>query len=475
MEKSNIRVRFAPSPSGFMHLGNVRAALINYLFAKQNNGDFVLRIEDTDNQRNIDPQGQNIISNLKWLGLNYTEGPIIGGPHAPYYQSERFEIYQKYLNICIEKKLVYRCFCSTEELEQKRQRQIALKKPPRYDKSCLKLSEQEINKNLESKKYIWRFILDDNKVVHFYDMAHKEMRFALKSFSDIPLTRQDGSFTFLFANFVDDLTMGITHVFRGEDHLSNTAAQVAMYNAFEAKVPVFWHLHIITNHEGKKLSKRDFGFSLNDLQSAGYLPEAICNYLTIIGTSFEKEIQSKDELIKNIDFNKIATTGNITYDVEKLKWVNQKWISSLDIKTLVNLVKPYLQEAYPVVSDMPEADIEKIISIFRQEMVTLKDSVELVKFLFLGTDIKSETLLDLNTKSLKLVIKECSEIQDSKDSFFESMQAICKNHKIQPKDLFTVLRYACTGKIFGIGIKDLIELLGPEKIRMRLKIVLELI
>src|SRR5579863_4599044 len=257
-----VRVRFAPSPTGMMHLGNVRAALINFLFAHQKKGTFVLRIEDTDAQRMLDPEAKKIIEDLAWLGLTYDEGPHVGGPYAPYFQSERMNLYQEKLHLLKEKNLIYRCFCSEEELAKRRDRQQALKLPPRYDRTCLALSEKEINHLLDNNTlFIWRFKLDHQRSVTITDLAHGETTFKLSNFSDFAITRQDGSFTFIFANFVDDLLMKITHIFRGEDHLSNTANQAALFAAAGAPLPIYWHLPILCNLEGKKLSKRDFGFS----------------------------------------------------------------------------------------------------------------------------------------------------------------------------------------------------------------------
>ena len=303
MTTNHVRVRFAPSPTGFMHLGNVRASLLNYLFAAHHQGTFILRIEDTDAQRNIKEGKDKIIEDLAWLKLTYTEGPGVGGNFGPYCQSERSHLYQEHLNKLIELKRVYRCFCTVQELENKRQRQIALKKPPRYDKTCLKLSEQQINeKSAAQVPFIWRFSIDETKQITIQDLAHGAINFDMKNFSDFALSREDGSFTFLFANFVDDMLMQITHVIRGEDHLSNTANQAMLFDAFSCKLPFFWHLPIMCSKDGKKLSKRDFGFSLDDLKNAGFLPEAIANYLALTGNSFAEEVQDLHELAKNYNF-----------------------------------------------------------------------------------------------------------------------------------------------------------------------------
>lgn len=466
-----VRVRFAPSPTGIMHLGNVRSALMNYLFAKRYNGTFVLRIEDTDFKRNVENLSDKIIVDLLWLGLEYNEGPVKGGFYGPYYQSQRANFYTQYLNKLIEKNLAYRCFCTPEELEQKRQRQIAMKLPPRYDRACLNLSQEDIAKYIKTNKpFIWRFKLDYSKTVKFYDLAHKEMSFELKHFSDIPLTRQDGSFTFLFANFVDDYLMEITHVFRGEDHLSNTASQVALYEAFNVKLPIFWHLPIIGNKEGKKLSKRDFGFSLTDLQNAGYLPEAICNYLTIIGGSFKKEILNKEELINAIDFEKIEPTGMIKYDVEKLNWVNHKWISNYDTEKLIELCWPYLIKKYPQVQDITREELVKLVDTVKTELVTLEQIVNLTKFYFDEPDLDLELIKDLDI-DIEFFSNLILDLKDKLNNPEQAVDFIKDNVKENKKPLsvvFKLIRFALTGRTMGPSILELFKILESQKIYKRL-------
>ena len=241
-----------------------RLKIISLLTKK--NGVTVLRIEDTDPERNFDPGAKEIIATLNWLGLTFDEGP--------HFQSERTKIYQEKLKELEEKNLIYRCFCTPEELEEKKQRQIALKKPPRYDRTCRNLSPEQIKKNLdEGKPFIWRFKMNPEESIEFNDLARGKLHFELTNFTDFPITRQNGTFTFIFANAIDDMLMNITYVLRGDDHLTNTVNQVAIYQAFDAAKPTFWHLPILCNKDGKKLSKRDFGFSLEDLKNAGYLPQ----------------------------------------------------------------------------------------------------------------------------------------------------------------------------------------------------------
>lgn len=463
-----IRVRFAPSPTGYMHLGNIRSSLINYLFARQKGGTFILRIEDTDVRRNIEAVTSKIIEDLQWLGLEYDEGPKKGGSYGPYFQSQRGEIYTRYLNELIDKNLVYRCFCTTEELEKKRKRQLTLKQPPKYDRACTKLTKNEIENRLSLKvPFIWRFRLDDNKTVSFYDMAHKQMTFELKHFSDIPLTRQDGTFTFMFANFIDDHEMKISHVFRGEDHLSNTAAQIALYESFNAEIPVFWHLPIIGNKEGKKLSKRDFGFSLSDLKNEGFLAESITNYLAILGSTFQKELMSMNEIINSMDFENISTTGIIKYDIEKLKWINHKKIMHLDTDKLAELCRPFLASIYSEVKKMPVEKLAALIKPVQAELITLKQSVETLEFYFKKPFLSKEVL-----ESYGFVMYEpffhhlVAVIKDyvlEPEKAVEKIKLDSKKHNIPLSDTFKIIRIALTGKAIGPSILDLIRILGPEE------------
>lgn len=484
-----IRVRFAPSPTGFMHLGNVRAALMNYLFARQKHGTFILRIEDTDQQRNISPQ--TIFDDLAWLRLNYNEGPknifdTQGGPYAPYFQSQRTPIYQQYLAQLETKNIIYRCFCTLEDLEKKRLRQMALRHPPRYDRTCLFLSIQDIERKLtDNVPFIWRFKLNGSSV-SVQDMARGAITYDLNHFSDFALTRPDGSFTFIFANFVDDLVMRITHVIRGEDHLSNTANQAALYHAFNAPIPFFWHLPIICNIEGKKLSKRDFGFSLNDLRDAGFLPEAICNYLAIIGGSFEQEVMNLEELAQSFNFNKVTSTGHVRYDVEKLRWLNHQWIMKLDLSELVKRCKEIanLKAAFSKVSDQK---LEEILRIARSSLKVLSVDEPDLGFYFGAPPSPQDPhaedpLLKIaekyNYKDYQEIIRQLiQEIEQQSPldavSFTKQASSLCKAQGLQPKNLFELIRLALTGQTRGHPIADLITLLEPEKISSRLQRLLK--
>ena len=470
---SIIRVRFAPSPTGFMHLGNVRAALLNFLFARQKEGTFILRIEDTDQQRLIDPEGLQIMNDLAWLHIEYDEGPRKGGKDAPYYQSERSAIYTHYLEICKEKNQVYRCFCTAEELERKRQRQLALKQPPRYDRACLALSATEIAERLaEHVPFIWRFKLNYDESVTFYDLAHKMMHFDLKHFSDAPLTRQDGSFTFMFANFVDDMVMKITHVFRGEDHLTNTAVQVAMYHAFNVEIPVFWHLPIIGNAEGKKLSKRDFGFSLTDLRNGGFLPEALVNYLAIIGHSVTEEIMDMNKLIHLFNFEHLSSTGQIRYDLEKLRWVNHQWIMHYDTAELAQLVRPFLLEEDPAFESISDAELIRVLRAVQPELITLKDAGKRLQFILRQPEIDPGLLAQYKVDHYRSFFKSAlKSLPTDPHEAASRIQSLCKEQGIPLKDSFSLLRIALTGIPQGPSMKDLLGMLPADEVQKRLAVL----
>lgn len=475
MKTQAVRVRFAPSPTGFMHLGNVRAALLNYIFAYHNNGTFVVRIEDTDAQRNFDPGAVRIQQDLAWLGLNYQEGPVVGGPYAPYYQSERTALYQEALESLKQQEKVYRCFCSSEELEKKRQRQIALKQPPRYDRTCYKLPCDTVESCLaQAKPFIWRFKVPNEGAIIITDIARGQVHFELKNFADFPLTRQDGSFTFIFANFVDDLRMQMTHVIRGEDHLTNTASQALLFNAFDAEIPLFWHLPIMCNTEGKKLSKRDFGFSLTDLHEGGFLPEAIVNYLGIIGGSFADEIMDVQELARAYNFDHIRASGQVYYDVEKLTWVNHQWIMRVPLERLVMHVKPFLQEVNPSVAACSNEQLALIVQAVRGELKTLRDIIPATLFYFNRPTITREQCAEHMTPdafdAIKALVSQHYSLLDNPVEFLDTLKEKVRDNGLKAKDLFTFLRLTLSGTLKGPELKDIIKLLGSQESQLRLNI-----
>jgi len=480
MANNTIRVRFAPAPTGMMHLGNIRTALMNYLFAKQKGGAFILRIEDTDPARNYDPQAVNIRHDLEWLNISWDEGVGKRGDYGPYFQSERTNIYQEKLDHLAALKAVYRCFCTEEELNKKRERQQLLKLPPRYDRTCLHRTDENIQELITQKTpFIWRLKLDHSRTVSIHDLARGVVKFELQHFSDLSLTRADGSFTFVFANFVDDMTMKISHIFRGEEHFSNTAGQAALYEAFNVAIPVFFHMPLICNLNGQKLSKRDFGFSLRDLRAAGYTPEAIVNYLGIIGTSFEQEIMSLEQLVHALNFGTIHTTGHIKYDAEKLAWMNHKWITRFTIQQLTDLCKPFLYAAYPSAAQLDQHTLESLIEAIKTDLTTLHDCVPALKFYFEKPVLSNTSFQAIIDEALLPIIKQHLKDQlvnvNNTDTFVNAIKKIAKDNNIPLKSFFWCIRVALTGNCEGPAIHELIRMLGAQESATRLQLALNLV
>lgn len=465
------RVRFAPSPTGIMHIGNVRTALLNYIFALKNHGTFILRVEDTDQDRNIDPQ-ISIFNHLTWLGMNYQEGPGVGGQFGPYFQSQRHAIYQEYCKTLQQNNFVYRCFCTQEQLEAKRNRQIALKNPPRYDRTCLRLSQAEVQENLAHNiPFFLRMKIDETQTIQFKDLGHGTLNFDLKNFSDFAITRTDGSFTFMFANCIDDITMEISHILRGEDHLTNTVGQLTIMRALNHTFPIFWHLPILCNTTGKKLSKRDQGFSLEDLKNEGFLPQAILNYLGIIGGSFEKEILTVQELANAYNFDNMHTASQIKYDVEKMKWVNHKWIAQTPIAQLVQLCKPFLAQQFDL-STITDDKLAILVQSVQTDIVILQDICKLLEFYFTKPNISQEqidaAIADQATShKIQLILNNQKNSPDF-EAFFNAAKKEAVTENVALKDFFAYVRLFITGSPKGLGIAELEKCLGFEEIKQRI-------
>jgi nondiscriminating glutamyl-tRNA synthetase len=469
---SSIRVRFAPSPTGFMHLGNVRAALMNFLFAKQKQGTFILRIEDTDNERNFDEAKQRISEDLAWLGLTYTEGPGVGGDFGPYEQSARHHLYKEKLAELIRINRVYRCFCTPEHLDAKRKEQLTAGKPPRYDRNCLRYPSHAVKQKLEvGMPFIWRFKINDGQALSIDTLNGNTVDFNMEHFSDFAITRSDGSYTFLFVNFVDDWLMKISHVIRGEDHLSNTALQAALYDVFMIDMPVFWHLPIICNNKGEKLSKRDFGFSLTDLRDAGFIPEAITNYLAIMGISISEEVQSLESLSKLIVFEKINLHGGINYDLEKLTWFNQKWLSKLTPSDFITRSMPHVEAHFkkPITLDPRTC---QAFGLIQPEARTLLEVPKLLEFYLGSPTFNFETLhQEVSAEKVAAVRSLIAQTpwQEPALNVLDAYKAKAKENGISMKELLVTVRFLLTGSTHGLGVIDLFKLLNSATLQERLQ------
>src|SRR3989338_952850 len=343
---NQIRVRFAPSPTGYLHIGNVRTALFNYLFTKKYNGAFILRIEDTDFDRVKREYEDSILEDLKWLGLKWDEGSDCGGNYAPYRQSERINTYKEYADKLLNEGRAYKCFCSGEELERKRKEAQSKKLPPRYDGKCRNLSGEEINRlEKQGAKPTIRFKVED-RLIEFEDMIRGKVGFKGSDIGDFVILRSDGIASYNFAAAIDDALMKITHVIRGEDHLSNTPRQILLNQAMGFDIPKFTHLSMILGPDKSRLSKRHGAESVTELKEEGYLSEAVINYLSLLGWSSEdgREIMPLTDIIKNFSLERVSKSPAV-FDIKKLKWINSHYIKNKDIAELTELSIPFLVKA----------------------------------------------------------------------------------------------------------------------------------
>ena len=341
-----IRVRFAPSPTGELHVGNARTALFNWMFARHSGGAFILRIEDTDESRSALSYQLNLYEDLKWLGLDWDEGPQKGGAYAPYKQRERLDIYKKHLQKLVDIDLVYPCYCTEEELEDERQALILSKRMPRYMGKCRNLTgDERKQRENEGRRPSFRFKVQP-QVIEFEDLIRGAMKFEGEAIGDFIIMRSNGMPAYNFAVVIDDHLMNITHVIRGEDHLSNTALQMMLYKAFDFEPPTFAHHSLIFGKDRAKLSKRHGSVSVGEFRKQGILPEALINYLALLGSSFTegREILSREEMIKDFSLERTSKSGAI-FDEEKLHWLNAIYIRNCKTEDLVERLKPFLEQA----------------------------------------------------------------------------------------------------------------------------------
>ncbi len=385
MSNKTPRVRFAPSPTGNLHVGGLRTALYNYLFAKHNNGKFILRIEDTDRNRFVEGAVENLINTMNWVGLEHDEGPEKGGEFGPYFQSERLDIYKKYSEQLIEQGDAYKCFCTPERLAVLREEQQKAKLPQaKYDKHCLNLSKEEIDRNIaEEKPYIVRLNVRDGENVLIKDIVRGEVEFSREVIDDQVLIKTDGFPTYHLANVVDDYLMGITHVIRGEEWLSSTPKHILLYNAFGWELPVFAHLPLLLNADRSKLSKRQGDVAVEDYKAKGYLKEALLNFVALLGwsTSENEEFFTVDELIQNFSLERVHKAGAI-FNVEKLDWLNAEHLRKMDKQDILKMVKGELQESKYRDLNLTDEYLLLIIDAMIERVSFVKEFIENTPYFF---------------------------------------------------------------------------------------------
>lgn len=463
MEK--VRVRIAPSPTGSdLHIGNVYTALLNFVFARKNNGKFIIRIEDTDRTRLIRDAENKILASLKWFNLVYDEGPDIGGPFAPYRQSERLQIYKKFALTLIEKSHAYYCFCDSKRLEQIRLRQQELHKPTLYDGTCRKLNPLVASKRAISEKFVIRLKVPKSGVTAFHDLIRGEISFENKLIDDQILLKSDGFPTYHLAVVIDDHLMEISHIIRAEEWISSTPKHILIYKSFGWKLPVFAHGPILRNPDKSKLSKRKNPVWASWYRQQGFLPEAILNYLALMGWSHPdgKDIFSIEEFIDKFRLQDLKPVGP-AFDIRKLEWLNGEYIRQTQNPRLKTQIYDHLEKKFSATL------IGKTVPLVKERIKKLSDYLPLCRFFF---EEPKENEIDLSTK--KTLFKEITQSLEKVDNWQadkigRTMQNLAKKLNINNSEFFMVLRVAVSGQKITPPLNESMELLGKEKVLARIK------
>ena len=480
-----VRVRIAPSPSGNLHVGTARTALFNYLFAKKNNGKFVLRIEDTDAERTSQEYVDNIFDSLKALGLNWDEGPDVGGEYGPYTQSERFDIYPKYIQELLDKGYAYECFCTPEELEAEKEEATANKKPYVYSKKCENLTEEEKAKlRAEGRKPAIRFNISktqkafhDSTILEFEDLVKGKLHMDTDLLGDFVIQKSNGAPTYNYAVVIDDMLMKISHVIRGEDHISNTYKQILIYEALGAEVPRFGHLGMILAPDRSKLSKRHGATAVSDFVKQGYLTDALVNFVALLGwaPSDSEEIKPVDKIAEDFRIGEISSSNSI-FEYDKLKWMNSHYIKQLPIEELKTRLKPYL-ENYDL-SELSDEQFTKMVEITREPLTLLSDITDAVTYFFGDTVTMDEGVQEevIDTETSQSVLKDfVAQAQDwewSEEVLHEKLEEFrgqWKEQGVKPKLTMWAIRAAVSGRTRGADMIGMLEVLGKERTINRAK------
>ena len=485
---TKVRVRYAPSPTGNLHIGNARTALFNYLFAKHYGGDFVLRIEDTDFKRNKEEGERSQLKYMDWLGLDYDEGIGKEKEFGPYRQSERIEIYQKYAEQLLAEDKAYKCYMTAEELEAEREEQVANGLPPRYSGKHAHLTKEEQDQfEKEGRKPSIRIRVPQDRTYSFNDMVKGELSFEGKDFRDFVIVKNDGVATYNFAVAIDDHLMEISHVLRGDDHVSNTPKQLVVYEALGFKPPIFGHMTLIVNENKKKLSKRDETIIqfIEQYDDLGYLPEALFNFITLLGWSpeGEQEIFTREEFVKIFDEKRLSKSPAF-FDNNKLTWINNQYIKAQPLERIVNLALPFFVKegvATQEEVDNNRAWFEKLISLYQPQMSYGAEIVELTKQFFVEEIKFDEEELEILKQDTTVAVFEdfLEKLEIAGDFTSESIKTLIKTIQkdtgVKGKNLFMPIRIASTGSMHGPELNTSLELLGRDRVVARVKVALELI
>lgn len=473
-------MRFAPSPTGFLHVGGLRTALFNYLFAAKTDGKSILRIEDTDQSRKVDGAVENLIDSLNWSGVQFDEGAGAGGDYGPYVQSERLAIYQKYANQMVREGKAYFCFCSPETLSQIREEQLEKKLARPYDSRCQHLTDIDVKSNMDQNKpFVIRMkIPQDIEEYTIKDLIRGDVKFKTSQIDDQIIIKSDGFPTYHLANVVDDHYMNVTHVIRGEEWLPSTPKHVQLYEYLGWEIPQFAHLPLLLNPDKSKLSKRQGDVATEDYRNKGFLPEALINFVALLGwnTQDDQEIFSMAELKEKFSLERVGKAGAV-FDVDKLKWMNQQYIKEKSPEALCDLVQPFLPET---AKSMDQVVLTKILSVIKDSMVLLTD-VEHKLDLFCNENptLSDEALIAI-TKSedaQKVYQSLITQIESadslSSENFGALMKAVQKDAGIKGKGLWGSVRVAITLVEHGPDLGAVVDIFGKEKCLKMIKNVVQ--
>lgn len=482
MVQKKVRVRFAPSPTGYLHIGNSRTALFNWLFARKNNGDFILRIEDTDARRSVGKYEESILADIRWLRLEWSEGPDIGGAYGPYKQSLREKIYARYAQNLIRQGQAYYCYCQPEELEARRREALKKGESARYDNRCRGLSPEKTRElEKEGRLPSIRFKVEPRQVL-FRDLIRGEVKFDTSLMGDFIIMRGDGTPSFNFAVVLDDSLMEITHVIRGEDHLSNTPRHILLFEALGFPTPQFAHMSLTLGPDRKLLSKRHGATSIRAFREAGYLPEGLVNYLALLGWSHpeDREIMSLKEMVENFSLGELNKSAAI-FDRDKLNWVDGHHIRTAEPDRLANLSLPFLKKAGFLDEEVSEEKykwVREMVEALREHLHCLS-GIEEYAPIFFAEDLTPESeeaeriLKEEGVKPLlKLVSNNLSRTPPGK--FWEiTLKEARQSLGLQGKALYLPLRVALTGRIKGPELKDILPLIPLSTVKKRIEKILE--
>ena len=481
---TKIRTRFAPSPTGRMHVGNLRSALYEFLIAKHAGGDFMLRIEDTDQERSVEGAVDIIYDTLAKAGITHDEGPDKDGGYGPYVQSERMKtgIYMKYAKELIEKGEAYYCFCDKERLSTLKTEVVEGKEIMIYDKHCLHLGKEEVEKNLaEGKPFVIRQNIPMEGTTTFHDELYGDITVENAELDDMILIKSDGYPTYNFANVVDDHTMNITHVVRGNEYLSSSPKYQRLYDAFGWKSPVYIHLPLITDENHKKLSKRSGHSSFEDLLEQGFLPEAVVNYIALLGWSPEdnREIFSLDELIKEFDYHRINKSPSV-FDYMKLKWMNGEYIKAMADEAFYTMAEPYLKSVIK-----KDLDLHKIAAMVKTRIEVFPDICDLIDFFETLPEYDPEMYTHKKMKTNKetslAVLQELCPVFEqqedySNDALYQLLTTFAAEHEYKNGYVLWPVRTAVSGKqMTPAGATEIMEILGKEESINRIRKGIELL